>query len=135
MADRRTFLSITLAAGAGATLLAQRAGFETALRWCLGPAHPLAEKRLIIDRGGLPAGCRAQVELLLVGPGFKQPELIDSLSLQLTQAVTEWPLVLAWEHPTVEPGQYRYQAVMTVGDKRFVSDEISYRLNPFRFGV
>jgi hypothetical protein len=135
MADRRTFLSTSIAAGAGALLLTKTQGKRQQIQWCNAPVHPLAQKSCTIYRGAYAAGTVATLTLFIDGPEFEKPKQLSESILKLEEKGTEWPVELSHNHHFLVPGRYEYVVRMTVDSKVTESSPIGYDLHSFTFGV
>ncbi len=89
---------------------------------------------LTIHRGHLEAGATVRLMFTLVGPGLDL--VLRDEDVTLGEAGAAVILPLSYEHSSLVPGRYAYRAsVVTRGGERATSDELSYTLHRFTFGV
>ena len=132
--SRRAFLGTAVAAGASALLVGDSQG-EARLEWCARPVYPLSIQRLYITRGPLPAGSKAELELVVRGPSMEGGEVVLRGQKTLRGKVTLWDVCLLHNHPELIAGHYEYFVRGRAGASTLRSNLISYDLTPFTFGV
>jgi len=133
--DRRTFLSASVAASAAAMLLRGDSGQPVRMMWCNAPVHPLAAKRCAIVRGDISPTEPVSLRLIIDGPDFEEPVCVDHATVELHDAVVDWPIRLSYNHPRLVPGDYYYWVELKSSTEQFESPRLTYHLKPFRFGV
>ena len=73
--------------------------------------------------------------LQIFGPEMEDGYCVNETLCTLDEALTVWDTRLAYNHPSLIAGEYRYQVSVLIGASRLESPDIRYTLKPFSFGV
>lgn len=129
---RRAFLGAAAAAGT-------TAAFVAALRESLeitfdhGPGWPLQTRQLTLFRGALEESTEAHLTLRLYGPNGETFTFRDE-RLALVSPLVSLDVQLAYAHPRLVPGTWRYVARVEAAGQ-LAEAALAYELHPFVFGV